>query len=855
MSRKKIVIALLFVFGFTISGVILFNHQNARADDCVGSTCTGGDNNDMNQGCVSGYCIADRFGGSWIYYDFTGEQIANRQVTISAPNNNTGVGTHTMDIGGCLDAGATGYYRSAEIFRYVATGQTKNPPEQWALKPNSEYDLLGGPVVYRPDLGTPWATVRSAYDAAAAHVTPTYSWEEVSIFCYSPAWGGGTTPPRPTPSPASGDGHFESFASVSAIPGGDVPGDIDITASTGIDGTAEIRFSTDRDSVSIQFHHFLGYKSTKKLEITEDSEKHKDTISDVDTTYTITQYRSDGGSSNIGGGSLGAKNNESVGSSDMHPNAVPVTLSPGQTVTVCQTISYSKKNFSFTWKKVDTHYHPSTMSYDEIIDLGNYDASGSGSGNSRVCATVTRPADPSGSGPTGPTGSSGSNVMMAGETSDIGWNVSGPNYDVRRLKEYQGIVYNYDVNYDYSSYLVTGASRSGSDPCGFYTGKGGSNCGVIDGIAGSFGGMGSSHGFGESRNIVVPDFVGRKYCHSWGYRYEYYYYSSSKGGWNGPYDGYWYNYNSSCRTIAKKPSVAIWNGSTLTNSSVTTSLSYRYDNAVMGAVSSSGGSRTNYGSWSEYLNVIGSTLSGFTSGAALSENRAKSSDIYPNSSRLTITNNTTNLGGSGVQTNSTLRTRMVTYLRNQAEPLGDTLAGLTTSTTRIFHRKGDLYITGDIILSPTHYATIYQLPQVVIFVDGNVYIDSNVNRIDAWIVAGNENTGTGGIIDTCRQFVSGSTEADALNRMLPGGNNCAKQLVFNGPVFANKLLLHRSFGSDPIVSRYGVFGSKGSAGPTKYNPAEIFNLNANTYLWAYAQAGRYESSYTESYSRELAPRY
>lgn len=63
--------------------------------------------------------------------------------------------------------------------------------------------------------------------------------------------------------------------------------------------------------------------------------------------------------------------------------------------------------------------------------------------------------------------------------------------------------------------------------------------------------------------------------------------------------------------------------------------------------------------------------------------------------------------------------------------------------------------------------------------------------------------------------------------------------------------LRRSFGSDPLVTRHGTFGSASN----KHAAGEVFNLCADTYLWAYAQAGRYDSSYTESYSRELAPRY
>lgn len=76
---------------------------------------------------------------------------------------------------------------------------------------------------------------------------------------------------------------------------------------------------------------------------------------------------------------------------------------------------------------------------------------------------------------------------------------------------------------------------------------------------------------------------------------------------------------------------------------------------------------------------------------------------------------------------------------------------------------------------------------------------------------------------------------------------------------ADDLKLYRSFGSDIITTdRVGTFnylGSIGSSNAEKYNAAEVFNLRADVYLWAYAQAGRYDSSYTESYSRELAPRY
>lgn len=163
------------------------------------------------------------------------------------------------------------------------------------------------------------------------------------------------------------------------------------------------------------------------------------------------------------------------------------------------------------------------------------------------------------------------------------------------------------------------------------------------------------------------------------------------------------------------------------------------------------------------------------------------------------------------------------------------------SNTQILTHNGDLKITGNITTNPGAYNSIYHVPQVVIFVHGNLEIASDVTRIDAWLIVD-------GKINTCSDFTYGSTEADAVNRLR---DTCNKQLVFNGPVLANGLTLNRSFGSDPLVTRTGTFGAL----PAKYNAGEIFNLRMDTYLWAYAQAGRYASSYTESYSRELAPRY
>lgn len=828
------------------------------------------------------------YGGAWKYYPAESDSIA-----IPGRGSVEG-GTVT----GCAKYG--GYYRLALEHYNPQTGASLG--DQVGLWQVYRFDMSGGTTAYRSDLpgAVTWDDALNKFNQALAHnATNGHSWNEVSWFCYDMNWSSGVITPVP-PRPSSANGEFWSTSAVTVFANGDdIPSDISVESDK--DSTARIKISTDQDHVRLNFSHTMHYTNEVDFDTTIDE------TATPTSTWTVTNIgasQSSNPPSDTWGAPTFTEKNHKYGLDDSandhdgdpkdrsylfssHAGVsatgiisvdIPVGNSP---TTICYRINYNNKYITLTStdkKHTITKSHgdgdpPSNTPHakDSNTDLDYKEwkiTSTAGAAGSMACVEVTRPADPTGD--VSSSGISNNTIKFAGEDSTIGWNTSAVSLPVRRIVEWQAVAYEVPVTQNHYGGITSGnigSPRQSLDVCSYYGGKNRMEwCGVIGGRSSreNYGPVTRSHNYNESEKVVVSDHVGYKYCNSFGYQFEYYYATSSNPSkpdeWHSFGQNYWKIYDAACRTIAKKPSVAIWNGSTLTNSSVTTSLSYRYDNAVMGAVSSSGGSRTNYGSWSEYLNVIGSTLSGFTSGAALSDGYPNDSDIYPNSSRLTITNNTTNLGGSGVQTNSTLRTRMVTYLRNQAEPLGDTLAGLTTSTTRIFHRKGDLYITGDIILSPTHYATIYQLPQVVIFVDGNVYIDSNVNRIDAWIIAGNENTGTGGVIDTCRQFAYGSTEADALNRMLPGGNNCAKQLVFNGPVFANKLLLHRSFGSDPIAPRDGAFAqyrlySKGSAGPTKYNPAEIFNLNANTYLWAYAQAGRYESSYTESYSRELAPRY
>jgi hypothetical protein len=114
-------------------------------------------------------------------------------------------------------------------------------------------------------------------------------------------------------------------------------------------------------------------------------------------------------------------------------------------------------------------------------------------------------------------------------------------------------------------------------------------------------------------------------------------------------------------------------------------------------------------------------------------------------------------------------------------------------------------INGNINYTSDTMTAIDQIPQVVIIAN-NIYIADSVTNVDAWLVAG-------GYINTCSSV--GTTGALS-------SNICNQKLTVNGAVLAQKLYLRRTFGS-------GVGNASG-------DPAEVFNLRADAYLWSMARA-------------------
>ncbi|MDR2063189.1 MAG: hypothetical protein LBQ02_00125 [Candidatus Nomurabacteria bacterium] len=220
---------------------------------------------------------------------------------------------------------------------------------------------------------------------------------------------------------------------------------------------------------------------------------------------------------------------------------------------------------------------------------------------------------------------------------------------------------------------------------------------------------------------------------------------------------------------------------------------------------------------------------------------------------------------------------------------------ISKGKTVIVEINGKATITGNITYTNEALSSIYDIPQVLIFAD-DIDIAPSVTQIDAWLMVGLK--GGNGTINTCANGIAEDTliasnggdsfsTKDNLYNHSPSapssanGNQseqCRNRLKINGPVQAKQLRLLRSYGAGMGLScRYGYTdgniaatqwpnGSRTSncgsfpnlgSGNFPYDsstPAEVFNLRADAYLWAYKQVENYSQAFV-TYQREVAPRY
>lgn len=827
----------------------------------VGDAGNDGGNSASNPTNCNTQTVGSCHGGGWTYHQWPAGQEGDIVIPgMSGSGYNFQGGVISAE---CKDVG--GYWRSS----WFRNGSNSNLV---GMAPNNTWAPIGagGWHTYNAN-ATPLDTVRKAYEIAEANgdVPAGVDWNNVSWFCSS-----GDT--DDDPDPVTGSTSFYSTSTVK-INDPDISGGKTVTTKK--DGEATVKFSTDEPSITVEFSHTVGYDHGS---FTMNSE---DTTSGgaVTTNWKVS------GAYSVGSTSWGALRPDSdhTTTPDTAKKSITIDLAPGETKTKCSTINYDRKKASLTGKWVCDERVCGLFGCSCVRGHYNYTATYSDKGSSKVCVEVTRPdaPTPSDGGPENPGGDTNSKIMFAGEDTSLLWNgISAKSYTTRRLSGWQSIKFQVAHNIPYEpTDKFQKDTNSKSDPCTMYKSRfsitNNDLCKVHE--SGSWNTASSSthsHSYGGGSveaKVKVPDYVGDKYCNSFGYSFEYWYIiegsanESDNGEHHDTPKDYWYNFGAACRTIAKKPTTAAWNGSIMTMGNISTSLASRHNSIVFGDAANN--DRTLYGSWSEYLVVANASLNSsrtMASGSSLSEGSAnlKLCDGQPwsSNSSLTISNfsgsdtNVCQLTPSGITSNTTFMTRLNAYLRDvennpnitKTNNISDLYGGVQGNT--VLNVNGDLKIEQNITISDSTSYSIHNVPQAIIFVNnGNVDISENVDRIDAWLIVTGTKSGNTGIINTCAGFTPGTNVDVTSDGAGFSGNRCTKQLAFNGPVIARKMNLQRSYGSDPLISRTGTFGTSSY----KETPAEIFNLRADSYLWAYAQAARYGSSYSEAYSRELAPRF
>ncbi|RYF29534.1 MAG: hypothetical protein EOO17_00945 [Chloroflexi bacterium] len=141
------------------------------------------------------------------------------------------------------------------------------------------------------------------------------------------------------------------------------------------------------------------------------------------------------------------------------------------------------------------------------------------------------------------------------------------------------------------------------------------------------------------------------------------------------------------------------------------------------------------------------------------------------------------------------------------------------------------------IARPSDEITSLDLLSQMVIIAKNITINESVTTIDSWLVARqlapggsddeDEDINKVGVIKTCN--VDGKLTIDVCNR----------PLTVNGPVMANQLQLRRT---------------GGEVTASEAQPAEVFNLRADTYLWIYNQNTESSRAIT-TYVRELPVRF
>ncbi len=329
----------------------------------------------------------------------------------------------------------------------------------------------------------------------------------------------------------------------------------------------------------------------------------------------------------------------------------------------------------------------------------------------------------------------------------------------------------------------------------------------------------------STSSVVVGDYpVGTKVCYATSVQP----YASTTSDWR--------HSAPVCLIVGIKPKVQITGGDLVANSvnSSTTLKSFS-------------GNQFTFGSWIEYGIFAVGNITGAASGSAYAGSGLANATNC-NESQLSFANSTSSGSCStttviGDYTNApSIPDVSASFTATGAPSIGSgdlavqsqtgvfTTSGVTLSGGNI--QKGrwvvinaptaDITINGDITYDNGTLHSLADIPQVVIIAN-NINITGNVKQIDAWLVAKSG-------INTCSD-VTGNLSSTL----------CNNQLVVNGPVMAKTLYLRRTAGSGTGANHSG-------------DPAEIFNLRPDAYMWASQRATGSGNRVQTVYTTELPPR-
>ena len=259
-----------------------------------------------------------------------------------------------------------------------------------------------------------------------------------------------------------------------------------------------------------------------------------------------------------------------------------------------------------------------------------------------------------------------------------------------------------------------------------------------------------------------------------------------------------------------------------------------------------------YGSWGEY-GIIANGKADSASGAGLSSSFNGRSGVTPRdynkltfanipkygnfSSTSSVPDNFTlpSVGGTRGSISGNVDVNSLASGEYNAGNVTLTGSKLSVGKSIVIKSSGVVRISGDLLYTDTN--DVRQLPQLIIYAK-NIIIEPSVGEVNAWLI-----TQKDGYVSTCGVVISAGGWLSGVSE-----SSCGKQLKVNGPIKTGHLFLRRTYG--------GKHASSAKNDPNMHpgTPAEIINLRADTYIWAYNNY-RNTSAISTMNVRELPPRY